>query len=193
MEYNPSENLPQENKDSFIDQINPFRITETTKVQKTINLISISFCIILLLEFYQVVSILKDSNSPFSLDFRVLLFTTPLIFVSAMTLFFYKRYKIGWILVAIYLTFSIIISLEFLPAFINLYRLEISESDSLLSLLPILRYLFKTIFYLFVLWTICKIEMREIYKIEKKYMLFLIGSISLLVFGFTYYFVTHSL
>lgn len=108
-------------------------------------------------------------------DLSLVEYFFPLILLPIAVFLFWKRKKIGWTLLSIYLTYSSITAIGLF--FINLER-YLTGSPSLIHFRPTtppITYIMALIFFSATLWMICKKEVRIVYNIKAKTMFLIIG------------------
>jgi hypothetical protein len=105
-------------------------------------------------------------------NFKIILFFIQLIVVPTAIIMFAKHKKVGWTLLATFVTYSIVCSVEhvLLPPYF--------QSPSILALNQIFPETSTTIsllFFAMTLLVICKKEILEIFSIDKKHIFWTIG------------------
>lgn len=178
------ENKVKNIAESILETINPIQ-TETPTTDKIIKIISIVFGGLFLLQLYKEFSMLSYMFSVRAdWDFSMVLYYIPLLFLPTAAYLFYKRTKIGWILLSIYLTYSAVTSISLFFLALNREPSGIPALDSLYPTTSSSKYVLTLIFFGATLWFICNSKMRDVYRIDKKTMitiLVLIASIAGLV------------
>lgn len=154
---------------SILDEANPVK-SKTPSADKIINIVSILLGMLFVYQIYKeaglVGSLFTDIGD---WDLSVLIFLLPLIILPVSAILFYKRQKSGWILLAIYLTYSAI------SVLIGMFMATWSKPsgttlDLLISATPAL-YLIIFLFYAGMTGAICKNNIRQIYAVSKKTMI----------------------
>jgi len=140
---------------SVLEEVDPIQ-RKTPTADKIINIISIILGILFLYQIYKdaelIVSLFKDIRD---WDLSVLIYFLPLIVLPLAAILFYKRQKLGWILLAIFLTYSAVSSCFLLPVSPAIYLIII-------------------LFYTGMTWSICKENIRDIYSVSKQTMILVI-------------------
>jgi len=98
-----------------------------------------------------------------NIDFSIFIFLLIMIIPPMATVLFWKRKKIGWILLAILLTYSM---LESIIKFLNAYLYDKPDI--------IINFGIAIVFGL-LLYLVCKPKIREIYRVNNKIMIHAIG------------------
>ncbi|MNS29664.1 hypothetical protein D3C72_616720 [compost metagenome] len=169
---------------SVLAIVNPIQ-TETPSSDKIIKIISIVFSGLFLFQLYKELGMISfmftDSEAKWGSS--MLLYFLPLLIVPIATVLFFKRKKLGWTLLAIFLTYSAVNS-------IGLFILTLNREPSALDAIfpqtsPIIQMLI-LLFFGGTLWTICREHIREIYFVDKKYLTTTIGVIAIITALTTY-------
>lgn len=105
-----------------------------------------------------------------------LLYILPLIILPTATILFFKRKKIGWTLLSIFLTYSAVGPVVLFLMTFNRQSSGITVLDDMLP--ETSAYLITLLFYGSCLWTICKEDIRDIYSVDKNKMLTTIGIVA---------------
>lgn len=170
---------------SVLSMANPIQ-AETPNSDKIIKIVSIVFGGLFLFRLYKELGMISFmfTDSEAKWDFSMVLYFLPLLIVPTATILFFKRKKIGWTLLAIFLSYSAVGSIGLLIMTLN------SEPSIFLDLLfPQISpetYIMTLLFLAGILWTICKKEIREIYSVDKKFMYGTIGIIAVITVLTTY-------
>ncbi len=171
---------------SLVDTFYPIQ-TNTPTTDKIIKIVSIVFGGIFLYQLFKEIGMIKFmfTDSEDERDFSIILYFLPLLIVPIATVLFYTRKKIGWTLLAIFLTYSAVNAI--LLFFMELNRMPsgIPALDILFPTTSPVTHLGTIIFFCGILWVICKDSIREIYTIEKKPMVRTIGVTATVVGLFT--------
>jgi hypothetical protein len=155
---------------SFLDTLNPIH-SDIPSLEKIIRLITIVFSGIFIIQVLSEFSTITDYTQDlvrFPLVGFLVLF--PFILLPVGILTFCKRKSLGWILLAIYLTFSIV---GILWVLLNPSYWRQSSSAITEKLFPgpsSVSYLFQLLFLLAILYTICKYNVREAFLITQNKM-----------------------
>jgi hypothetical protein len=155
----------------------------TLSVYKRINILSFFFFFFAVLLFYKesgMIEFLMSDIVKFW-DCSATLYFVPLFVLVIAIAPFLMRKKTGWLLLVIYLTYCTVFSIGLL------YESLIWQPSEI----PLIAYLFVQAydpitcliliaFFSWILWTISQKDMRKVYKVDKKSMLFIIGIVSIL-------------
>ena len=157
---------------TFFDTISPLQKGIQTP-EKLVRLITIIFTGLSIIQFFLefgMISFMFTSNSA-EWDFSMILYFMPLIIIPLTTILFWKRKKIGWIFLTLFLTCSATSSAGlFLTSLNTDYSIPSIFDDLLPQTIPT-DFLFLLLFYAGTLWVICKKDIREIYTINEKSMI----------------------
>ncbi len=161
---------------SVFSTINPVP-TETPNADKIIKITSIVFGGLFLFQLYKELGMISfmftDSGAKW--DFSMVLYFLPLLFVPVATILFFKRKKIGWTLLTIFLSYSAVSSIGLFIMTLNREPSGFPALDNIFPQTSPTPHLMTLLFFAGALWTICKEEIREIYIVDKKYMFRTIG------------------
>ncbi len=172
---------------SVLSTVNPIQ-AETPNSDKIIKIVSIVFGGLFLFQLYQEYEMISfmftDSGAKW--DFSVVLYFLPLLIFPTATILFFKRKKIGWSLIASFLSYS---AVGYIGLFIFTVNSEPSNFPVLDNIFPQTSpstHIVNSLFFAGILWAICKEEIREIYTVDKKYMFRTIGVIATITALTTY-------
>jgi hypothetical protein len=172
---------------SVLSTVNPIQ-AETPNSDKIIKIVSIVFGGLFLFRLYKEFGMFSfmftDSGAKW--DFSMVLYFLPLLIVPTTTILFFKRKKIGWTLLAIFLSYSAVSSIGL---FILTLNREPSAFPALENIFPQTSpttHIMTLLFFAGILGTICKKEIREIFSVDQKYMFRTIGIIATLTALMTY-------
>lgn len=166
---------------SVLSTVNPIQF-ETPNTDKTIKIVSIVFGGLFLFQLYKefgMISFMFTDNKA-KWDFSMVLSFLPLIIVPTATVLFFKRKKLGWTLLVIFLTYSAVSSVELFIHTLNMQPSGIPVLDNIFLQISPTTYLLALLFFVGTLWTICKEGIRKVYTIDKKYMFKTIGIVATL-------------
>ncbi len=150
---------------SITSILTPIRNSKTS-TDKIINLISFVFLGFILYQFYQQFGMLSFmfTNPGAEWDISIAGYIIPFGFLPIATFLFWKRKKIGWSLLTVFLTFSAINS-------IGIYIVTLKQQSNSLNLFdeysPI-SYIYKLIFFGGALWGVTKPKVIEKFTISKR-------------------------
>lgn len=154
---------------SILDEANPIR-SKIPPEDKIINIVSIILGILYMYQRYKEIGFISYLFSNIrDWDWDLLLYLLPLIVVPVSIILFYKRKKSGWILIAMYLTYS---AISVLGTIIMTIGAEPTDTplDILIPVSPSI-YIFPFLFYAGMICGICKQNLREIYTVDKQTMI----------------------
>jgi hypothetical protein len=151
---------------SLFDSINPMEqgIPTTDKmIRRIVIVLGVLYLYELISNFSMHLSNLKDlPEHPFELGLYFVL----LLILPVALIFFWKRKPIGWILLAIYLVFSLVATLWF---FFFVFKIQSSTILQMRDLIPessLLTHLFQLLLFSGAIYILTKKEMRETYLIS---------------------------
>lgn len=164
---------------SIIDTINPIQ-ESAPSTERIIRLITIVFGFITIYHWYNQfelaqLMLFSDNTNWGFIDIH---FFAPLLLLPMATTLFGFRKKIGWILLTIFLTYSIINVIGLIVLTINRSPIGISSIDNLFSETAGIVHLLTITFFIGTLWVINKKEIKHQFKISSNTV---IGTISITV------------
>lgn len=166
---------------SLLDNINPIQ-TKKPSTDKQINAISIIFGGLFLIQLYRKFGLISfmftDSDAKW--DFIIVIDFLTLLIVPTASFLFFKRKKIGWTLFSIYLVYSVISSIGLFFMIINIEPIGFKSVDNFFPHIFPVFLILTILFFCGILWIICKEKIREIYLVDKKYMIAIIGIVAIL-------------
>ncbi len=172
---------------SLLNNVNPIQ-TGTASAQKLIKIISIVFFGLFIfkiyIEFGMISFMFTDSGAKW--DFSMILYFLPVVIIPIATFLFFKHKKIGWTLLAAYLTYSAISSFGLFILTINMKYSGVPALDSIFPPTSPITHILALAFWSGILLTISKENIREIYTVDRKYMLLTIGIVGALAVLTTY-------
>lgn len=157
---------------SFLSNIIPLR-RGNLKSKKIINIITLVLAVFFLFQLYKehyMISYIFFNNEA-EWDLSVMLYLLPIFLVPIATILFFKRKKIGWMLLTAFLCYSFVILV--VP-----FMLVLNSNYSLLNKSPENFFIFQVIplsFFTIILGIICRKGIREVYSISVKFMLITIS------------------
>lgn len=172
---------------SVLSTVNPIQ-AETPNSDKIIKIISIVFGGLFLFQLYQEFGMISFmfTDSGANWDFSMVLYFLPLLIVPTATILFFKRKKIGWTLLAIFLSYSAVGSIGLFILTVNREPSNFPALDNIFPQPSPTTHIMTLLFFAGTLWTICKEAIREIYSVDKKYMFRTIGIIATITALTTY-------
>jgi hypothetical protein len=172
---------------SVFSTINPIP-SETPNADKIIKITSIVFGGLFLFQLYQELEMISFMFTDIGAkwDFSMVLYFLPLLYVPIATIMFFKRKKIGWTLLAIFLSYSAVSSIGLFIMTLNREQSGFAPLDNIFPQSSPTTHIMTLLFFAGTLWTICKEEIREIYIVDKKFMFRTIGIIATITALTTY-------
>ena len=170
---------------TIIDTLNPIQegVTSTEKIIRFIVIVfSGIFLYQLITGFGMIRAYVKDIPQ---FPFESSLFLFPFIIIPIAIIIFWKRKTMGWILLTIFLTFSVVAALWGLFFSIT-WKPSGSGFDSLFPKPSPFTYIVQLIFLGGTQYVICKQKIREIFNINEEKMLMAIGVTGVVTFFLIY-------
>lgn len=181
------ENKLKNNVDSLISMFNPIQ-SGTPNSDKVIKIVSMIFGGLFLFKLYKDFGLISfmftDSGAKW--DFSLVLYILPMLFVPTATVLFFKRKKIGWTLLAIFLSYSVVCSIGLIILTIIIQPSSLPNLDNIFPETTLSTHIMTLLFFVGTLWTICKEDIRAIYTINKEYMFKTFGIITIITVITTY-------
>jgi len=172
---------------TLFDTINPIQNGIQTP-EKIIRLTALIFGGLAIYRLYQQFGMLRfmftDSGAEWDLSMVEYFF--PIIILPIAIILFWKRTKIGWILLSIFLTYSAITALGVFLMNLGRQPSGIPALESIFPTVSPIVYIFSLLFFGGFLFLICQIGVRNIYKITKQTMLSTIGLTTIVNLIFIY-------
>lgn len=166
---------------SLLDNLNPVQTTAPT-VDKIIKVICAvfagQFLLLLYGQFSMIIFMFTDSEARW--DFSMLLYFLPLVLIPTAVLFFWKKKKLGWTLLAIHLTYSAFTVLCSFIVNIGRQPSGISALDNLFPTPSPTAYIGQILFFGGILVYICRQQIRDIYTVDRQHFFLTIGIIGAL-------------
>ncbi|MEM7108944.1 MAG: hypothetical protein AAF519_12020 [Bacteroidota bacterium] len=161
---------------SIFDTINPIQKSAPT-AEKLIRLITIVFGLITVVKWYNELGLVKFmlTDDTGGWDLSMIEYFLPLILLPAAVILFWLRKKSGWILMAVYLTYSAISAFGLIIMTWNMEPLGIPALDSLFPQTSSTTQILTTLFFGVTLWVMTKKEIKEHYDINRQTMIAAIG------------------
>lgn len=153
---------------SLLRKIYPSHKNLTEKIIAACTLI---LCFIVLNEWYNQFDLLMFifSDEIVNWDFSLMILL-PFFLLPVATWWFYKRRKIGWTMVVIYLIFLIIAGVSMLLYDLNREPVTSLSMEIVAPQIDMVNCIISTLFFSLFLLSICRADVREIYAVEKRYM-----------------------
>jgi hypothetical protein len=168
---------------------------EPQTIDRKINLIVIVFALLAVYQLFREFGMIKFmfTDSLAKWDFSMLLYFIPIIILPIGVFQFWRRLRVGWILMSIVLIYHTFNALAvFLltwkwnkEQYTNEYstgefQIKLREIDNLFSQPNPIIYFLVVIFYGGTLWVLNSKDIRAVYKIDDKARLFTIGGMTIL-------------
>ena len=157
---------------SVLSAVNPIP-AETPNPDRIIKIISIVLGVLFLFQLYKefgmIIFMFTDSEA--QRETGMALYFLPLIIIPIAIILFFRRNKLGWTLLMIFLTYSAVSSVGMFILTLNTQPSGIPVLDKIFPQTSPEIHILAFLFFSGILWRICKVEIREIYSIDKKYML----------------------
>ncbi|MEI6123898.1 MAG: hypothetical protein WCQ95_09720 [Bacteroidota bacterium] len=170
------ENNVRRNIFNFLNTFNLIQKSTPTS-DKLIKLISIVFGAISVYKIYNefnfITSLFTYNSGHW--DLWTVLYILPLIFLPIAIVLFWRRKKIGWILLVVFLTYSIINLIALIYVIINSKSSGSPIIDSIFPRPSFIEPILVLIFFGGALLTICKKNVREKYGIDNRHLIASIG------------------
>lgn len=162
---------------SLGDAINPIQ-KQSPSVKKVISIISVVISLMFLVQILSLFSLLKfmftDKSGIWDLSMVIYFLIIGLLPIG-IALFWFRK-KIGWVILTGYIVYSACYSIISLIELISIRYPENSPINNLFPSMSPTPILFKIFFFGGILWVLCRIDMRSIYRIEKRAMFITICS-----------------
>lgn len=172
---------------SITEAANPIQ-TEAPNTEKLIKIISFVFSGLffyyLIIQFDLIRFMFSSSDADW--DFSMVVLFLPMIIILISTPLFYKRIKLGWTLLTIYITYSATSTLMLLYLDLNRKPSNNTILESLVPQNPITVYLGSLLFFCGFLTIMCKENIRAVYKVDRQAMFITTGVVAFIT-GITLY------
>ncbi len=167
---------------TIVDDISP-KPKETPPAEKTIMIVSLLFGGIFLFNLYKELGMIRfmftDSSADW--DFSMVLYFLPLIIVPTATILFYKKKKLGWLLLTMFLTYSAISAIVLFVLTINLEHSGVETLDSIFPQTSPTTQFLTFLFFTGTIWAISRENIKTVYSISKQTMVLTISITALIV------------
>lgn len=157
---------------SLLESVN-FIQDKAPSIEKTIKAISVLFAGLFIFQVYSQFDLIGwlITEGVDQWDFSVAHFIFPILAIPTATVLFYKKHKLGWLLLMVLLTYMAVSAIGHLiltirmntplhPAFNNLIP-HTSEATHILTFM----------FFAGIIWAICQKDVRAVYSITKPVMI----------------------
>jgi hypothetical protein len=155
---------------TLFDSINPFH-AGISSTEKNIRIIVIAFGVLFLYQFikdFKIILLYIKDIPEFLLESGFYLL--PYFLLPIATLMFWKRKRIGWILLAAFVVFSTVITLVMLIQSFLWSSSGIAVFDNLFPRPSTTSFIIPLILFIWTLAVLCKIHIREAFSIDNKKM-----------------------
>lgn len=156
---------------SLVDNFNPIQ-KETPTTDKYIKIISLFLGGLFLYQLYKEFGLLKFmlTEDDGKWDFSVVIFILPFIVLPTAAILFWLRKKFGWTLAAMFFSYTAGGAVVMFVKELNRKPSGIPALDTLFPTTSPTVYIGTVILFGGMLWVMCKDEIKEIYKIDKRTM-----------------------
>lgn len=172
--------------ESALDNINPIQ-RQSFSAAKTINIITIVLGAIFLFRLYGQFGMIRFmiSDSGVEWNLSVMLPLLQLLLMATATVFFWKKKKAGWILAGIFLTHDVFAAIQMFYILLNRPSIEDNPlAEVLLPSVPSVYFIATSLFFIGMLVTICRKNIRDVFSIGKRTMVLTI-SLTIVIIGLT--------
>ena len=172
---------------TIIENVNPIQNKPLTG-DKTINIISIIFGGLFLIQLYKEFSMISFmfSNNSAEWDLSMVFYFLPLIVLPTAIFLFYKRKKIGWLILTIFTTYSTISAIGLFYMTMKMRQSDFHLFENIFTeTSPVIQF-FRFLFFVGTTWAISKENVRSNFAINKLTMILTV-SITTLIIGLGLY------
>ena len=160
------ENNLKKTGQTVFDNINPFR-SGVSPTEKNIRIIIIAFSVLFLYQFInEFKTIIFYIKGMPRFPFENGLYLLPQLLLPIATFLFWKRKMIGWILLAAFVTFSIVITVVMVIQSFFWSSSGFTALDNLLPRPSTTDFLVPLILFTWTLYVLCKTAIREVFSIS---------------------------
>jgi len=171
---------------SLIETLNPIQ-SGIPSTERTIRFIVTAFGVLFLYSFIKDfrmhIAYIKDLSR---FPYESILYLLPLVFLPVSVFIFWRRMSIGWTLLTIYVTFSIVATLWTLIRSLLWRPSGNAIFDVLVPKPPVLALIIQLIFFIGALYAICKKDVRNVFLVSENKMIGTISIIGVLSFFIVY-------
>jgi hypothetical protein len=156
---------------SFLSMVNPIQIEEPTtdKIIRNISIVLGGLFLFGLYKDFGMISLIFNKSTG-KLDIFLVFCFLPFFIIPFASILFFKRLKIGWTLLSIFLSYSVVSSFKLLIIILNRTFSNIPAFDNFLPKSSLIGNIISFLFYIGILLIISKEEIREVYSIDKRHM-----------------------
>ncbi|MEM8891148.1 MAG: hypothetical protein AAGD28_24435 [Bacteroidota bacterium] len=154
---------------SFFNLINPIQ-AEVPSAERQIKSLSLLFGLIAIVQWYQEFGLVSFmlSEDPIGWDLSMFEYFLPLLLLPLAVILFWLRKKSGWILLAIYLTYSAISAAGLIMLTWDMKGSAIPALDNLLPQSSPISHILSSLFFGAALWVLNQKKIRDHYHIHKQ-------------------------
>lgn len=167
---------------SFFDTINPVQqgIPTTEKMIRRITIVfGAIFLYQLISDFREHIAYISDFSS---YPFVTVIYLFSLVLLPVALLFFWKRKQLGWILLTIYLSFTVVSVLWFMFLTFTRKHSGYVVLESFYQAPPLTVFIIQLLFFVGALYVLCRKDIRELYSITDQKMAATISITALISF-----------
>ena len=166
---------PKNVYNSIFDIVNPMK-GGSLAAEKRVKIISAVFGGLFLLQLYDQLKMLYITFLEIGWDtLFIVVPLLPLIIIATIIVLFYKRKKTGWFMFTVYLIFCAVSEIGMLVMFITVNIVEFEAFNITLLYPTPIRHVLKFIFYTAIAWIISRENVRSVYSISEKTMIYTIS------------------
>ncbi|MCU0431962.1 MAG: hypothetical protein MUC87_00750 [Bacteroidia bacterium] len=156
---------------SLVEIINPVQRKPAT-IDLTIKRISLFLGVLFIYDVYKESGFLKFmfTDQTAEWDLPTVLYFLPLITLSIAALLFWRRKKAGWMLSAIYFSYTVAGAIQMCLIALNSTPSGIPALDELFPPVSPVVYIVSMLFFGWLTWILCKPRLRAAYQIDNKTM-----------------------
>jgi hypothetical protein len=163
-------------KNSVLDNINPIP-AQPRAPERIIRGVSIVFGLLFILQLIKEFDMLRfmftSSNAEWGIE--MFLYFLPLIVVPIAAILFARKNKVGWILIAIYSIYSVVSAIGLFMMALKMQEIRGTVFDKLFPLPSPPVYFSAFVFFVAVVLVVCRLHIREIFQVDKKFMFATLG------------------
>ncbi|HRG25448.1 MAG TPA: hypothetical protein PLL23_13680 [Chitinophagaceae bacterium] len=166
----------------FFEAINPIQqgIPSTEKMIRRITIVfGVIFLYQLISDFREHIAYIKDFSS---YPFLTVLYFFSLVLLPVALLFFWKRKMLGWILLTIYLSFTVVTVLWFMFLTFTRKHSAYGVFENFYQTPPLTVFIIQLLFFVATLYVMCRKNIREVYSITDQKMMATISITALISF-----------
>ena len=154
---------------SITDTLHPIQETSPS-TNKVITRISLVLAILFVITLYNELGtiIFTIGNLRARSIWETVLYLVPVILLPVATFWFWQRKKSGWLLLSVFLTYSVLFAVILLYLEVKMRLSGMSTFDNLMPISPEVTSIGRLVFFAACLYFIYKNSVREIYNIDRK-------------------------